>query len=179
VPSCTSYNAQKWGAWPPARQWVQCCHELSIEEFCSISGAHIFRKKMFRLTLNHLCNIIYIQWNLDSSFPLGDLKKNDGYGKTIDAGAYIKWIETVTFAHMYLLNQKTYTSDIISTVKISLHYLFLKRSLIHICLVAPFFFRLNNNLSILTTFVWSLTVMSWPYMNALTDWNNTQANKKQ
>jgi hypothetical protein len=52
-----------------------------------------------------------IQWNLDSSFPLGVLKKNDGYGKTIDAGAYIKWIKTVTFAYVYLLTQKMYTND--------------------------------------------------------------------
>jgi hypothetical protein len=33
----------------------------------------------------------------------------------------------VTFAYMYLLNQKTYTSDIISTVKSSLHYFFLEK----------------------------------------------------
>jgi hypothetical protein len=120
-----------------------------------------------------------VQWNLISSFPWEVLKKNDGYGKMIDVGAYIKWIKTVTFAYMYLLNQKTYTNDIISTVKSNLHYLFLKKSLIHICLVAPFFFKLNNNRSILMTFTWSLMVIYWPYMNALIDWNNTQANKKQ
>jgi hypothetical protein len=98
---------------------------------------------------------------------------------TIDAEAYINWIKTVTFAYVYLLNQKAHTNDIISTVKSNLHYLFLKKSLIHICLVAPFIFKLINNLSILTTFAWSLMVMSWPYMNTLIDWNSTQINKKQ
>jgi hypothetical protein len=78
--------------------------------------------------------------------------------------AYIKWIKTVTFAYVYLLNQKTYTNDIISTIKANLHSLFLKKSLIHICLVSPFFFKLNNNLSILMTFAWSLIVMPWPYI---------------
>jgi hypothetical protein len=71
--------------------------------------------------------LYYLQWNLDSLFLSGVLKKNDGYGKTIDAGAYIKWIKTATFAYVYLLNQKTYTNDIISTVKSNLHYLFLKK----------------------------------------------------
>jgi hypothetical protein len=50
-----------------------------------------------------------------------------------DVGAYIKGIKMVTFAYVYLLYQKTYTNDIISTVKSNLHYLFLKKSLI------PFF----------------------------------------
>jgi hypothetical protein len=68
---------------------------------------------------------------------------------------YIKWIKSVKFAYVYLLNQKTYTNGIISTVKSNMHYLFLKKSLIHICLAAPFFFKLNNNLSILTTFAFS------------------------
>jgi hypothetical protein len=63
--------------------------------------------------------------------------------------------------------------------QVYLHYLFLKKSLIHICLVAPFFFKQNNGLSILTMFAWSLMVMSWPYMNALIDWNNAEENKKQ
>jgi hypothetical protein len=68
--------------------------------------------------------------------------------------------KTITFAYLYLPNQKMYTNDIISTVKSNLHYLFLKKSLILICLVTPFFFKLNNNLSILTTLTWSLMVMS-------------------
>jgi hypothetical protein len=34
------------------------------------------------------------------------------------------------------------------------------------------------SLSKLMTFAWSLMVVSWPYMNALIDWNNSQANKK-
>jgi hypothetical protein len=73
-------------------------------------------------------NNYYVQWNLDSSFLSGSLKKNDGYEKTM-RGAYIEWIKTVTFAfaYVYLLNQKTYTNDIISTVKSNLHYLFLKK----------------------------------------------------
>jgi hypothetical protein len=33
-------------------------------------------------------------------------EKNDGYRKTIDARAYIKIIQTIRFAYMYLLNQK-------------------------------------------------------------------------
>jgi hypothetical protein len=74
---------------------------------------------------------------------------------------------------------KMYTNNIISTVKSNLHYIFLKKSLFRISLVAPFFFRLNNKLPILTMFTWSLMVMSWPYMNALINWNNMQANKKQ
>jgi hypothetical protein len=31
--SCTSSNMQKQGVWSPARQWVQCCHQLSIKAF--------------------------------------------------------------------------------------------------------------------------------------------------
>jgi hypothetical protein len=96
----------------------------------------------------------YVQWNPDSSFSSRVLRKNDGYEKTIAAGAYTKRIKTVTFAYMYLLNQKTYTNDIISTVKSNLHYLFLKKPLILICLVA-------HNLSILTMFAWSLLVTMW------------------
>jgi hypothetical protein len=42
-----------------------------------------------------------------------------------------------------------YTNDIIFTVKSNLHYFFLEKSLILICLVAPFLFKLNNNLAIL------------------------------
>jgi hypothetical protein len=53
----------------------------------------------------------HIQWNLDSSFSSGVWKRNDGSGKTIDAGAYIKLIKTIRFAYMYLLNQKTYTNN--------------------------------------------------------------------
>jgi hypothetical protein len=73
--------------------------------------------------------------------------------------------------------KKTYINDTIYTVKSNLHYLFLKKSLIHICLVAPFFFKLNNNISILTTFAWSLMVMSWPYMNA--HWLKQYASKQK
>jgi hypothetical protein len=40
-------------------------------------------------------------------------KKKDKYEETIDAGASIKWIKTVTFAYMYLLNQKKRTPMIL------------------------------------------------------------------
>lgn len=42
LPSCTSSNAQKWGAWPHAMQWVQCCHQLCLKEF-KFSGTNVFR----------------------------------------------------------------------------------------------------------------------------------------
>jgi hypothetical protein len=82
-----------------------------------------------------------LQRNLDSQFLSGVLKnKRDGYGKMIDVGTYIKVIKTIIFAYVYILNQKTYTNDItrIYTVKSNWHYLFLKTSLIHICLAVPF-----------------------------------------
>jgi hypothetical protein len=44
---------------------------------------------------------------------------------------------------MYVLNKKMYTNDIISTVKSNLHYFFLKKPLILICLRAPFLFKLK------------------------------------
>jgi hypothetical protein len=85
------------------------------------------------------------------------LKKKRWIWKTIDVGAYIKLKKTIRFSYMYLLNQKTYTSNVIaSTVKSTLHYFFLRKSLIIICLVAPFLFKLNNKLPILTMFAWSL-----------------------
>jgi hypothetical protein len=63
-------------------------------------------------------------------FHGGVWKRNDGSGKTVDAGAYIKLMKTITFACMCLLNQKTYTHNIIaSTVKSTLHYFFLRKSL--------------------------------------------------
>jgi hypothetical protein len=66
----------------------------------------------------------------------------------------------IRFAYMYLLNQKTYTSNVIaSTLKSTLHYFFLTKLLIFICLVGHFLFKLNNKLSILTTFPWSLTML--------------------
>jgi hypothetical protein len=54
----------------------------------------------------HLPPVSCIQWNLDSSFLSGVWKINNGYRKTINAGAYIKLIKTIRFAYMYLLNQK-------------------------------------------------------------------------
>jgi hypothetical protein len=115
----------------------------------------------FQFCTRALCcgiHIQYIQWNLDSSFSSGVWKRNDGYGKTIDAGAYIKLIKRIRFPCMYLLNQKTYTNNVIaSTVKSTSHYFFLRKSLIFICLVAPFLFKLNNKLSVLTMFAWSLS----------------------
>jgi hypothetical protein len=102
----------------------------------------------------HFSIYIYIQWNLYSSFLPGVWKRNDGSGKTVDAGAYIKLIKTIRFALMYLLDHKTYTNNVIaSTVKSTLHYFFFRKSLIFICLVAPFLFNLNNKLSILTMFI--------------------------
>jgi hypothetical protein len=69
---------------------------------------------------------------------------------------------------MYLLDQKMYTKKVIvSSVKSTLHYFFLRKSLICICLVASFLFKLNNKLSVLTVFAWSIYVMSWAYMNTL------------
>jgi hypothetical protein len=44
---------------------------------------------------------------------------------------------------------KTYTNNVIaSTLKSTLHYFFLRKSLIFICSVAPFLLNLNNKLSI-------------------------------
>jgi hypothetical protein len=66
-------------------------------------------------------------------------------------------------------NQKRYTTDIISTFKSNLHYFSFKKSLILICLVAPFLFKLNNNLPTLTMFAWSLLVM-WTYIHESFHW---------
>jgi hypothetical protein len=60
TPSYTSSNAQKQSTWPPARPWVQCCHQLSIKEFY-FSDAHILWENKFRLTLTHPC---MFKWNL-------------------------------------------------------------------------------------------------------------------
>jgi hypothetical protein len=66
--------------------------------------------------------------NLDLSFLSGS-EKNDGCGKMIDAGAYIKLIKMIRFPYMYLLNQKMYTNNVIvSTVKSTLRYFFLRKS---------------------------------------------------
>jgi hypothetical protein len=65
----------------------------------------------------------------------------------IHVGAYIKLIKTIRFAYMYLINQKTYTNNVIaSSVKSTSQYFFLRKSLIFVCLVAPFLFKLNNKL---------------------------------
>jgi hypothetical protein len=42
--SCTSSIAQKRGTWLPARQWVQCCQQLSTKEFY-VYSALIFKVK--------------------------------------------------------------------------------------------------------------------------------------
>jgi hypothetical protein len=63
--------------------------------------------------------------------------------------------------YMYLLNQKTYTNDIIS-VMCNLH----KKSSILIFLLASFLFKLNTNISTLAMSAWSLLV-TWAYVNVL------------
>jgi hypothetical protein len=79
--------------------------------------------------------------------------------------------------YLYLLIKKTYTNNVIaSTVKFTLHYFFLRKSLIFICLVAPFLFKLNNKLPIFTMSAWSLSNTGDKLrtkLNEIAKWNET------
>jgi hypothetical protein len=53
MPSCTSSNV-KWAAWPPARQWVHCCHHCPQNNFKFVVPTFSGGKKIkSRLTSNH------------------------------------------------------------------------------------------------------------------------------
>jgi hypothetical protein len=118
-----------------------------------------------------------VQWNLDSSFSTGSWIN--------------RWIwENDRCEGLYKMNKNCHICLYVFTkskklqqwyyvhCQVQFVLLVFKKSLIHICLVEPFFFKLNNNHLILT-FDFSVMMMSWPYMNALIDSNNTKANTTQ
>jgi hypothetical protein len=77
--SCTSSNAPKRGAWPPARLWVQYCHQLPIKGFVFLLPTSSEGKKVQVNLESTLCNGVAIPYRF-SPFQDSSIGTTAGYG---------------------------------------------------------------------------------------------------